>query len=68
MKAALKTHKILETVYDNEALLYVHVANWFKSFIQGCENLEDDPRSGQPSAAKNVRTDAEISLLVAPSP
>jgi len=53
-KAALKKHKILATVYDNEALLYVHVANWFKRFIQGCENLEDDPRSGQPSTSQNV--------------
>jgi hypothetical protein len=53
------------TVYDNEALLHMHVAKWFKRFIQGCENPEDDPRSGQPSTTQNVGTDAEISLLVA---
>jgi len=39
MKAAIKTHKILATVYDNEALLYEHV-NWFKRFIRDVRTLK----------------------------
>ena len=64
-KTAIKTQKILATVYDNEALLHMNVAKWFKKFIQGCDNREDVPMSEQPSTAQNVGTDAEISSLVA---
>jgi hypothetical protein len=51
---------MLATVYRNEALPCMCALKCFKIFREG-EDLENDPRSGQPSTAQN----AKVSVLVA---
>lgn len=44
INTATATHKMLESVYRNEALSCMHVFEWFNRFREGCKDLEDDPR------------------------
>jgi hypothetical protein len=37
-----------------EILYLVHMTDWFTRFREKCEDVEDDSRSDQPSAAWNL--------------
>ena len=43
--------KVLNTIYVNEAVLYMHIFRWFKRFMLQHEDFEDDPGVGGPSTA-----------------
>ena len=45
-KQLQKGSKVLNTVYVNEALLYMHIFRWFRRFLLQHEDLEDDPGVG----------------------
>jgi len=49
------TYKMIETVYDNTALSCICIFMWLKIFREGYEDLENDPRCGQPSTAQNAQ-------------
>jgi hypothetical protein len=53
-------YKMLETVYENEALYCVHVFKWLKKSRGRCVNPQNDPRSGWTSTAQNLETDAKV--------
>jgi transposase len=42
-------HRQLCEVYGEHAMSDSMVRRWMKHFKEGCENVHDDPRSGQPS-------------------
>jgi transposase len=50
-KTPVETYKILQ-----EALSRSSVSEWFKPFKDGREDLQDNPRSGRPSASQNADT------------
>jgi len=51
---------MLTTIYRNEAVSCMHVIERFQGCIQGQEELEDDPRSGQLLTAQNPSTVAKF--------
>jgi transposase len=53
-KTPVETYEMLQTVCGNEALSCSNVFEWFKRFKDGREDLQDDPKSGRPSASRNV--------------
>jgi transposase len=56
---------MLTSVYGNESLSCIHVFEWLKTFREGCDDSENDPRSGQPSTAQNLETVVKVHELVA---
>ena len=47
-KTATETLKILHDVYDDSSMSRTKVFEWHKQFVEGRENMEDDPKSGRP--------------------
>lgn len=58
-KSATEMHNLLIEVYGDQCLSRMQVFEWFKSFKEGREDVEDDPNSDRPSTVKtqeNVET------------
>lgn len=53
-------YKMLETVYESEALYCVHVFKWLKNTRGWCINPQNDPRSGWTSTARNLEMDVKV--------
>jgi len=51
-KSAKETHEMLKLVYGDAAMTVKTVDKWFERFCNGCESVEDEERSGRPSASK----------------
>jgi len=49
-KSAKETHEMLKLVYSDAAVTMKTVYKWFKRFRNCCESVEDEERSGRPSA------------------
>jgi hypothetical protein len=43
---------VLSEAYGGEAMKKLSVFKWHKLFKEGCENVEDDERSGHPRSHK----------------
>jgi len=54
-KSASETLAILIVAYGEYAIKKLSVFKWHRQFREGQEDVQDDPRSGQP---KTQRTDA----------
>jgi transposase len=52
------------TVCSDEAVSLSNVFEWFKRLKAGHEDLQDDPRSGPPSASRNAHTITNIREMV----
>jgi hypothetical protein len=65
-KTPTKIYDMLPTVYCDEALRFSSVFILFKRFKDGHEDLQDDPRSGRPSTARNADTIANVREMVTP--
>jgi hypothetical protein len=63
-KTLTETYEMLQTVCGVEALSRSSVSEWFKLFTDAHEVLQDDPRSGCPSASRNGDTIANICEMV----
>jgi hypothetical protein len=63
-KTPTKTYKILQTVYDDEALSRSSVFEWFKRFQDGHEDLQVDPRIGRASTCRNTDAVANARKMV----
>jgi hypothetical protein len=51
-------HRQLCEVYGEHAMSDSVVSRWVRHFIEGCENMHDDPPSGRPSVVIEVLTRA----------
>jgi hypothetical protein len=60
----IETYEILQTVCGDEALSRSSVFKWFKRIKDGREDVQDDPRSGSPSASRNADTIANVREMV----
>ena len=51
---------------DGTSVQMAQVFRWHKSFLEGREQLEDEPRAGRPSTSKNGRQcgNSEVSCEV----
>ena len=63
-KTPPETHKMLVTVYADEAVTKKTVFKWFQRFQEGKESLEDDERSGRPSTARTDENITQVSIVV----
>ena len=50
-KSATETYNMLTAVYGDQCLSRTQVIEWFKKFMEGREDVGNDPRSGRPSTA-----------------
>ena len=46
--------RMLQEVYGDETMLRSRVFEWHKRFKEGCEDVEDDSRSGRPSTSRTA--------------
>ena len=71
-KSASVTYEKLQRAYGEHFLSRAQVFRWHKSFLEGREQLEDEPRAGRPSTLKTddnvervrslVRSDRRLTL------
>ena len=54
-KSAAETFASLTEAYGGATLSRTMVFKWHRSFKEGRENVEDDPRSGRPISSTNDR-------------
>ena len=69
---ATLTYEKLQRTYGEHSLSRAHVFRWHKSFLEGREQVEDEPRVGRPSTSKTddnverarflVRSDLRLTL------
>ncbi|XP_025417115.1 protein GVQW3-like [Sipha flava] len=62
--SATETFQKLKQAYGESFLSRAQVFRWFKVFSEGRELIEDEPRSGRPSTAKNDENDIRVRELV----
>ena len=58
-KTYTETHQMMKKVYGDDCLSHSRIHEWFKSFQEGREALDDDERSGRPRNIVNEEN-AEI--------
>ena len=56
-KSATVTYEKLQRAYGEHSLSRAQVFRWHKSFSEGWEQVEDEPRAGRPSTSK---TDTDV--------
>ena len=71
-ESATVTYKKLQRAYGEHSLSRAKVFRWHKSFLEGREQVEDEPRAGRPSTSKTddnvervrslVRSDRRLTL------
>jgi len=62
-KSAMVTLQMVNAAYGDQALSRSNVLRWYGRFCDGREDIEDDPRSGQPTECRNDNN-VEISQLL----
>jgi hypothetical protein len=63
-RTPVEKYNTLETIYRKRFYL-VHVTEWFKRFRVGCEDFEDDSKSGWLLTSQNLETAAKVCELMA---
>jgi hypothetical protein len=64
-ESATVTYEKLQRAYGEHSLSRAQVFRWHKSFLEGREQVEDEPRAGKLSTSKtedNVRSDQRLTL------
>ena len=56
--------KLLHEVYGETAMSRARLFEWHKRFTSGREDVEDDPKSGQPSTTKTAGNIGKVNELV----
>jgi len=54
-KSATVTYEKLQRAYGEHSQSRAQMFRWHKSFLEGREQVEDEPRVGRPSTSKNGR-------------
>ena len=57
-------HADLQKVYGNGALKYATVCKWVRSFNDGWESIENDPRVGRPVSVLTEKNVATVKTLI----
>ena len=73
-KMATETLKMLLNVYGDSSVSRTRVFEWYKQFVEGREDVEDDPKSGRPCTSTTdtniekvrqlVRSDRRLTICV----
>ena len=63
-KSATETLQMINAAYGDEALSCSNVFQWYGWFHEGQEDIEDNPRSGQPTECRNDNNVEKISQLL----
>jgi len=63
-KSATETYNLLTAVYGDQCLSRTHVFEWIKKFMEGREDVGNDPKSGRPSTAKTQETVEMVARIV----
>ena len=69
-ESATVTYEKLQRTYGEHFLSRVQVFRWHKFFLEGREQVEDEPRAGRPSTSKTddsverVRFSCEVRLSI----
>jgi len=61
---ATETYEKLKRAYGEHALSRTQVFRWHKAFLDGCESVEDEPRSGRPCMSKTDENVTKVRDLV----
>ena len=62
-KSATETYNLLTEVYGDQCLSRMQVFKWFKKFMEGREDVGNDPKSGRPSTVK-TQENMEVTRIV----
>ena len=60
-KTAMETLKMLHEIYGDSCMSLARVYEWHKRFVEGREDVEDDPKIGRHSTSK---ADANIEKVL----
>lgn len=63
-KTAVETFSLLRQAYGNDAICKATCYEWYTRFKNGRTSLDDDARSGRPSAAVTPENVTEIEQIV----
>jgi len=63
-KSAIETLALLTVAYDEYAMKKSSVFEWHRQFMEGREDVQDDPRSGQPKTHRTVANVDRVRTLV----
>ena len=63
-ESATVTYEKLQTAYGEHSISRPQVLRWHKSFLEGREQVEDEPRAGRPSTSKTDDNVERVRSLV----
>ena len=63
-KTVTKTLKMLRDAYGDSSMSRTRVFEWHKQFVEGREDVEDDPKSGGPSTFTTDTNIEKVQQLV----
>jgi len=63
-ESATVTYEKLQRAYGEHSLSSAQVIRWHKSFLEGREQVEDEPRAGRPSTSKTDNNVERVRSLV----
>ena len=63
-KTATETLKMLRDVYGDSSMSRTRVFEWHKQFVEGMEDVEDDPKSGRPCTSTTDTNIEKVRQLV----
>ena len=63
-ESATVTYEKLHRAYGEHSLSRAQVFRWHKSFLEGWEQVEDEPRAGWPSTSKTDNNVERVRFLV----
>ena len=65
-ESATDTYEKLQRAYGEHSLSRAHVFRWHKSFLEGREQVEDEPRAGRLTTSKTEDNVERVRSLVRP--
>ena len=63
-KTATETMKMLRDVYGNSSMFRTRVFEWHKRFVEGREDVEDDPKSERPCTSTTDANNKKVRQLI----
>jgi len=63
-ESATVTYEKLQRAYGEHSLSRAQVFRWYKYFLEGREQVEDEPRAGRPSTSKMDNNMERVRSLV----
>ena len=63
-KTTAETHQMLKEAFGEQALSQARIFEWFKSFKDGRESVEDRKHSGRPSTCTTPEMIAKVRLVI----